>query len=209
MDIAEMKPTTKKAAAKTAAKGSSGSALGVLILKQADATAEAEIKAAESRKTTLGRLMKFTRDDHLAFRKELQDRLDEYKASAETLGLTLSAFQQSDPKANSVTATVSLWKKMSEAIEAGYKPDMDQPWAYISAQATAALYAKASNHQGTEAEPQRGAPVVKKKKGRPAADNVAKALKVLEGMPAQDLETIGKWIASKLGKPIPFEAIKK
>lgn len=209
MDIAEMKPTAKKAAAKTASKGNSGFALGVLILKQADATAEAELKTAETRKQTLGRLLKFTREDHLEFRKALQARLDEYKASAETLGLTLSAFQQSDPKANSVTVTVSLWKKMSEAIEAGYRPEMDQPWAYISAQATAALMSKASAHVGTAEAPQRAAPVVKQKRGRPAADNVAKAIKLLTGMPAQDLETIGKWIASKLGKPIPFEAIKK
>jgi hypothetical protein len=121
--------------------------------------------------------------------------------------MTLEAYKQSDPKVNSIAVTVSMWRKMSEALEAGYKPDFAQPWAYISVQATAALMAKASNHVGTEEAPQRAAPVIKKK-GRPAKSNVEKALAVLEGMPAQDLETIGKWIASKLGKPIPYEAIK-
>lgn len=208
MDIATMKPVSKKAAAPTASKGNTGAALAVVLLNNADKQAEAEVKQAESRKETLGRLLKFTPDDHQAFRKQLRQRLDTYKASAATLNLTFEAFKQSDPKANSVSVTVSLWLKMSEACDAGYKPDMGQPWAYISMQATAAVQAKAASHVGTEAEPSRAAPV-KRTKGRPAKSNVEKALAVLDGMPAQDLETIGKWIASKLGKPIAYEAIKK
>lgn len=208
MDIVNMKPATSgKGKAKPAAKGASGSALGVLILKQADATADAEVKQAESRKTTLGRLLKFTREDHLSFRTELAARLDTYKLAADTLGLTLEAYKKNDPKVNSVSVTVSLWKKLSEALETGFKPEMEASWGEISVKATEALASKAMDHVGTEDNPQRAAPVIKKK-GRPAKSNVEKALDVLNGMPAQDLETIGKWIASKLGRPIPYEAIK-
>lgn len=207
MDIAQMKPAAKKAAAKPTAKGTSGAALGVLILKQADATAEAEIKQAESRKTTLARLIKFTRDDHLAFRTELGARLDTYKLAAETLGLTLEAYRKNDPKVNSVTVTVSMWRKLSEAVETGFRPDLDSGWAEISLKATEALQSKAMDHVGTPENPQRAAPVIKKK-GRPGKTNVEKGLAVLDGMPAQDLETIGLWIASKLGKTLEFKAIK-
>ncbi|MFN7882856.1 MAG: hypothetical protein ACK5PF_07565 [bacterium] len=209
MDIATMKPTTKKVPAKTASKGNTGSALASLLLKAADKQAEAEVKQADSRKDTLASFLKFTRDDHLAFREELNARLDLYKSSAATLNLTFEAFKQSDPKANSVSVTVSLWLKMSQACETGWRPEMDQSWGYISIKATEALHAKALAHVGTADNPQRAAPTVKAKKGRPAKSNVDKALAVLDGMPLQDLETIAKWIVSKLGKGIEYQAIKK
>lgn len=207
MEIAEMKPVSKKASANKPEKGNAGAALGVVLLKQADTIAAAEVKQAESRKDTVIRLVKFTRDDHLEFRRTLAERLDSYKMQAEMLNLTLSAYQQSDPSVNSVIVTISLWRKMSEAIETGYKPDMSQSWAYISQKATEALAAKLAPHAGTEETPKTASPT--RRRGRPGKTNVEKALAVLDGMPMQDLETIGKWIASKIGKPIPYEAIKK
>lgn len=208
MDIAEMKPTAKKAPAKPASKGNAGSALATLLIRQAEQKAQNETKEKESYKDTLRRVEKFTREDHLAFRAELDAVLDVQKLSAESLGHTLASYRIMNPEANSVAVTVSLWRKMSEACESGYKPDYSQSWGFISVAATSALQAKASTHIGTEESPARGAPI-KKQRGRPAVDNVTKALKVLDGMPSRDLETIGKWIASRLGKSIPFEAIKK
>lgn len=209
MDIAEVQPTAKKASAKTASKGNTGAALATLLIRQAEKKAQAETKEKESYKDTLRRIEKFTRDDHLAFRAELDAVLDVQKLAAESMGHSLASYRIMNPEANSIAVTVSLWRKMSEACETGYKPDYTQSWGYISVTATAALQAKASTHAGTEESPQRAAPVTKKKKGRPAIDNVTKGIKALDGMPLQDLETIGKWIASKIGKAIPFEAIKK
>lgn len=206
MDIVEMTPVSKKVSAPTAG-GAKGSALAVIILKAADKVAEQEVKAAESRKDTLKRICAFTREDHLAFRKALDDRLQIYKDTAASLGLTFEALKASDPKASSISATVSMWRKMSEAVEAGYRPEFEQPWAYISACATTALMAKAADHVGNPENPARSAPTIKKR-GRPSKSNVEKALALLDGMPVQDLETIGLWIASKIGKSLPYKAIK-
>lgn len=195
MDIATMTPaTTGKKTAKPASKGNAGHALGLLILKEADKTADAEIKAAESRKDTLIRLTKFTREDHLEFRKELAARMDAYRMAAEALNMTISAFRQNDPKVNSVSVTVSLWLKMSSSIEAGFKPDMDEAWAVISLKATETLQSKAS--AGTTENPAATAPT--KRKGRKAQSGLDKAKALIETLPMQDKEKLALWLTAIL-----------
>jgi hypothetical protein len=193
MDIANMKPAGKqKASAKPAAVGVAGSALGILIVKGAYAQAETEVKQAESRKDTVLRLMKFTRDDHLEFRKVLNDTLDTFKQAAESMNLTLQAFKENDPKVNSVSVTVSLWRKMSEAIDIGFKPDMSDSWAALSLKATETLQSKASD--GTTDNPSAVNP--SRKKGRKATSALDKIKGQIETLPLQDKEKLALWLTA-------------
>lgn len=194
MEIAKMKPASTRATAKPASKGNSGAALGLLIVKTAEAEATAEEKKTESRKDTLRRLEKFTREDHLAFRAELDKCEREYKTLAEAAGFSLTAWRAMVPRCNSVIVTVSLWRKMSMAVETGLDVDYEQPWAYISQKATDAIASKA--HTGTTDAPQTAAPT--KRKGRPSKSNYDKAVALLDGMPLQDLEKIAAWLQKEL-----------
>jgi hypothetical protein len=188
-----MKPAGKtKGSAKPSAKGVAGHALGLLILKLADNQAEAEVKQAETRKDTVLRLEKFTREDHLEFRKELADRMDAYRMAAEAIGLTISAYRGNDPKVNSVSVTVSLWLKMSSAIEAGFKPDHTQAWAIISLKATETLQSKA--HTGSVENPSAVSPT--KKVGRKATSGIDKAKALIETLPMQDKEKLALWLTA-------------
>lgn len=195
MELTTMKPAGKtKGSAKPAAKGTAGHALGVIVLKVADQQADNEIKQAESRKDTLIRITKFTREDHLEFRKELADRLEAYRLAAEAIGLTITAYRANDPHVNSVSVTVSLWIKMSSSIEAGFKPNFDESWGMISVKATDVLHSKA--HPGTEENPQAVAPT--KRKGRKATSGLDKAKALIETLPMQDKEKLALWLTALL-----------
>ncbi len=196
MDIAEQKVISNTKTAKPKAIGASGHALAVLLIREAEKAGEREIKEAESRKATLQRIDKFTRDDHLEFRKTLDDRTKLLQEMADVSGFTLNAYCGMDAKANSVRVTISLWRKMSEAVEAGFKPDYKQSWAFISASATEVRQSKGAPSPDVD-KPQAAGPT-KRKAGRIAISNVDKAKKMLGEFPLQDLQTIHTWLGEEI-----------
>jgi hypothetical protein len=140
MEIAEMKPISGKASAGNV--GANGAALAVVLIKNAEAQASKEVKRAESQKDTLARLLSFTRDDHLEFRAHLETRRSEIKRMADGAGVSLRSFIEADPYSASIQSTVSLWLKMSETVELGWKPNLSSCWADISMSATEARNSK-------------------------------------------------------------------
>jgi hypothetical protein len=142
------KDTTK------AAKGAAGHAFALVLIKDAEARAEAEAKKQESLKSRLEKLMPMSREDHLEFRKVLTAKREEITAAATALNMSQAKYMEGDTRASVVNVTVSLWLKLSNAVEKGYKPDFDAPWAAISAGATDHIAAAANTTTGTGARNQ-------------------------------------------------------
>lgn len=124
-------------------KGVQGHTLAQSIILAAIKSGERVVQEQRSRKDTL-RLLEQFRDnaDHIAFRQDLEARLNEVKADAEKAKLSLNAYCEANPVAASIRAECSLWVKMSSAVERGFSGtliDYDSPWASISKGATAHL----------------------------------------------------------------------
>lgn len=206
-NLAEVAPVgkTKKAGTK---EGAAGYALATVLIKAAIDKAEREEKERESMKDTLKRLEKFSREDHLQFRANLEYERNTIRETAESLGFSLTAYKAMDSKSASVDVTVSLWLKMSKAIETHYKPDYSQSWGYISQSATEFNEARAVEKlQAAQAEAKAAgiAPPVEhvaptKRKGRTAQPAHEKAIKMLSDFPNQELELVYNWLRSRLNK---------
>lgn len=177
--------------------GAQGFALGTVIVRNAVETAERESKQAESMKDTLRRLQVLARPEHLSFRAVLEAKLEETKAEAELLGYSLTAYRAMSPKANSVSVTVSMWLKMSKALECGFTPDYDQSWAYNSRKATEQNEAKLAK---VAPEGSTGTPVNPiARQGRKAASAYDKALKAIEPLSKIELCQLAAHIATLIG----------
>jgi len=159
MDLANMKPAGKSKKAATNGALAKGHAMGLLMLRDADKKADAEAKARESMKDTLKRLQGLERDGHLEFRKVLEGRKAEIQERATIANVNLQTWFTMESKDGSVYATISLWLKMSKALETGWIPDYSMAWGIISMAATDALAAKASD--GTD-KPQTAAPTTRR-----------------------------------------------
>lgn len=156
-------------------KGQQGHALAVLVIKQAEKTAEFLAAETRSRKMILTDLLQFRDNaEHIAFRKDLTDKLDEIKKQADAAKISLNAYCDANPGAASVRVECSLWNKLSTAAERGWKPDMDKPWAEISKAATNHMTGQTNSTgstggKGTNAGPKQ------RKAGRKAKSTIAKA----------------------------------
>jgi hypothetical protein len=177
MNVVEMKPATSGKASAKPVNDAAGHALGKVLIKEAKATAEADKKAREKRKDTLKRIEGFTRENHLSFRAELEAERSIMALTAETEGMNVTEFRKHDSVFDAVYVTVSLWLKLSRAVEKGYKPDYAESWQYIDAKATETLHATATD-DGTPLT--NAAPTIRK--GRPKADVVEKACKYLDNL---------------------------
>ena len=140
-DLADKQPVTSRKGANV--KGAHGAALAAVIIADAEAAGKIELKAQQSRKDTLKKLMGFRDNaEHLEFRAALDAKLDTIKKDAEAAKISLNAYSDANPIAASVRATCSLWVKMSTAVERGFtgsNVDLSKPWAEISRAATAHL----------------------------------------------------------------------
>lgn len=206
MDVKEMKPARKggKVAAKPVAKGATGHALALQLVQVAEEQAEKAVAEAMSRKGTLARIERFTREDHVAFRKELDDRMQSANDMAGSLGVSLNALRRVDTRINTVCAVVSLWRKMSAAVETGYRHDPKETWDCISLQASERLAAKGVNGSPVMTESGAGELVrttgPTARRGRKAAPVSDKVIKLLTGASHDQLLIVAAWLQTKLGK---------
>lgn len=179
------------------AKGGQGFALGTVLVKNAIAAAEQEVKTAESMKATLQRLQVLARPEHLAFREVLEAKLTQTREEAEVLGYSLTAYRAMSPVVNSVSVTVSMWLKMSKALECGFVPEYDQPWSYLSQKATEQVAAKLAKEAP---DGEKGTPVNPvARKGRKVISNYDKAIKAIEILGKAELLQLTAYIAGIIG----------
>lgn len=141
---AKRSSTAKQRGPKAAdTKGVQGHTLAASIIASAIKSGERVLAEQRSRKDTLRLLMEFRDNaDHIAFRQDLEAKLSEVKADAEKATLSLNAYSEANPIAASIRAEVSLWTKMSNAVEKGFTGqavDLDKSWGEISKAATAHL----------------------------------------------------------------------
>lgn len=163
-----------------------GHALAVHIINRAEEEGQRLLQVRESRKDLLAKLVGLPRGDNNAsfieFRKVLDEKLSEIKATAESAGISLNAYTEANVIAATVRAETSLWVKMSKAVEASFKPDLAKPWAEISTAATAHLAQVANpsptNPDGTPA-PRAAGPNKRKagKKPTPVLDKAKTFIK--------------------------------
>ena len=116
-----------------------GQALAVWIVDQA----KLEASKQESRKDTLKRIVGMHIDSLNALRRDLQNAVDEQNAIAKELGITFSEYKLNNSEAACIAANCSMWKKIASAVELGFKPDYDRPWAELSQLATRITKAEA------------------------------------------------------------------
>ena len=177
--------------------GAQGFALGTVIVRNAEQAAEHEERQRETMKATLRRLESLARPEHLAFRAVLETKLETIKEEAEVSGYSLTAYRAMMPKVNSVAVTVSLWSKMSKALECGFTPDYDQSWACNNQKATEQVQAKLAK---TAPEGEKGTPVnLIARKGRRAVSDYDKALKAIETLNKTELTQLAAVIAGMIG----------
>ena len=178
---------TVKGSTAKAAKGAYGHALGVTFIKYAEDMADKAAKESMSYKDRLKELAKGTREDHIEFRVVLEERLSAMKDVAATLGFSFTAYREMDPKAAVISTQCSMWAKLSKALEANYKPDYDQSWAYISQKATEHNDARGTPSADTK-NPQNVSPA--KKKGRKELPLWDKVRALVDGRPLQEIEAV-------------------
>lgn len=155
-------------------KGQQGHALAVLVIKQAEKAAEFLMAETRSRKMILSDLLNFRDNaEHIAFRKDLTDKLEEIKKQADAAKISLNAYCDANAGAASVRVECSLWNKLSTAVERGWKPDMDKPWAEISKAATNHMTGQTNSTGSTGGKGTNAGP--KQRAGRKAKSTVAKA----------------------------------
>lgn len=131
-----------------AAKGAHGAATAAVFIKAADDSARNAIKAQTTMKERLLSLVPFTKEDHMEFRAALEAQKTAYKAAADAKKISVQDYFKSGDEgriAAIVQTTVSMWQKMSLAVQAGWKPDTSKVWAELSKEAT---NYKASTGQG-------------------------------------------------------------
>jgi hypothetical protein len=134
-------------------KGKNGAGLALVFIKDAEDRAGQELKAELSMKDRIKELMPLTQADHQEFRAALEARRDLIKAEADKAKITMTAYLQADTVARSLNVTLSLWLKMSRAIETGWQPNLEKAWGEISKSATDALDAQArAAEQASKAE---------------------------------------------------------
>jgi hypothetical protein len=137
-DLTTRKPVSETASADV--KGTAGSAAAAVLIKAVDDVAKAVAIALNrgeaSLKGHLKDLFKLSADDHVAYRASLQTHVDGLNKEAEKAKLTLTQYRQADKRINYVYVTLSEWKRLSNAIQNGYKPDTDKPWGEIKQGAT-------------------------------------------------------------------------
>lgn len=131
--------TPVKTKASAPVTGANGGGLAAKIIKDAEAKGQADLKAEKPMKARLFDLIKLNGDDHVAFRASLQKYLDGVEADAKKVGLTVTQHREANAVVNSICSTLSMWRKFSRAISAGFKPEFDpktghmpQTWAMIS-----------------------------------------------------------------------------
>lgn len=143
MDVREMTPTKAKGAAGVPGLdpvAAAGTRLALEFYKAAQDKAKEEVAKGESMKGQLKKLMKLTPQEASAFCVTLGEKRDAIKKEAEDAGhKDLANYFKSGKNggiAASIQSTVSLWIKMAMACAAGWKPNLDQPWAALSKEAT-------------------------------------------------------------------------
>jgi hypothetical protein len=137
-DLSTRKPVSEQASADV--KGTAGSAAATVLIKavetQAGLVADVLNKAEKSLKGCLKDLFKLSADDHVAYRATIGTEVERLNKEAEKAKLTLTQYRAADKRINYAYVTLSEWKRLSNAIQAGYKPDTDKPWGEIKSGAT-------------------------------------------------------------------------
>jgi hypothetical protein len=148
------------------------------IFAAAEAQGKADAKMGMTMKEKLTMLMGFTPEQHREFILALKGKEDAIDTKRQELKHTsLRAFYDSGTEAGSIAASTmaatSLWRKLSLACEAGWKPELSKGWTAITQSATAF---NADAKAKAELERQ-----------RKAQADVVEALKKV-GAPEQDLK---------------------
>lgn len=145
-NVLERTPVAQQASANVS--GAYGAGIAVVFIRETEAyakkVADVEVKGERTMKDRLRDLIPLSLDDHIGFRNGLQQRVDAIGKEADDFKLSVSDYRKSNKVANVVYVTLSMWKKLSSAIAAGWKPDFDKPWSEISQSATAANDAQAA-----------------------------------------------------------------
>lgn len=162
-NVAERTPVQRKG--KATVVGAIGHAFAAVMIEAARSEGRAVLAKQKSMKDRLKELMAFPSNaDHIAFRGDLDTALDDIKREAEAAKLTLNAYSEANPIAASLRSTVSMWNKMSKAVEHGMtasKVDFEKPWADISKLATEIIDSVASG-SGKGGGTQQGGPRARK-----------------------------------------------
>jgi hypothetical protein len=142
-NMVEKQPRGKKVSAKGAA-GAYGAGLALVFIKEAEESAQAELRAEVSYKDRLRELEKCAREDHLEFRKGLDERRDLIGKEAAKVKLGVAKYLEANTVDRTIYNRLSMWDRMSRACEAGYRPNYDKSWAEISLGASDKLKAQAA-----------------------------------------------------------------
>lgn len=207
--------TIPRKASKKSAKaqpGAQGAALAMVFLQRFEQRADEALKEQLSMKDALRELHDagMDHDSHIEYRKALEAKRDSITAEGKKGGLTITAYRAADARADSIYVSISLWLKMSRAVELGWNPDYDKAWSEISASATAKLDAQAAS----EAQAKRATELASYAKERdeaatPEAKSVAEAKITLlnaaqvanpeSGSPTARTSAIGR---KRAGRPV-------
>lgn len=183
-NMVEARPRDRKASAGN--KGSIGMALAQVFIHSFEAIGRAIEGNRSSRKDKLREVVALGNDDLTAFHKAMLDRSEEVRLAMETekkgnpLIKGLREYFELHPGMETVYVETSMWKKIAMAVDAGWKPEVDdagaypQTWVNITMAATAALDGK-GKPSTDPANPNR-AGSSKKKQGRAATTPQSKAV---------------------------------
>lgn len=122
--------------------GALGHAWAASIVAHAVKLGEQAVAEVKSRKLRLSELMALGTAENLAARNDLTLELERIKGEAEAAKISLNAYCDANPKAASIRVECSMWLKMADAVNKGFKDtlvDLTKPWADISKAATAHL----------------------------------------------------------------------
>lgn len=131
--------------------GARGAAIASILLanieQAADKLAAMEKAQAQGQKETLVELVLLDRPGHLKFREALDDRRKQIHDAAKAQNLSLNKYRETNPRANSIIAQVPMWDKYSRAIEAGWKPALNETLRTLREASTAYLDSAAARER--------------------------------------------------------------
>lgn len=133
-DMETRKPVKGKG--KADASGHNGHALAVTLIQEAEAKARAVAAEYRTLKERLTEINLLSHEDHVEFRKMMVERQNQVTNAAKLAGMNIMAYRSKNPESNTIYNACSEWKRLSEACDAGWKPDLSQSWAEIKGFAT-------------------------------------------------------------------------
>lgn len=138
-NMVEKVPSARKATAMVS--GADGAALAVTMISEIESIAKAIDMERKSRKDHLAAIMKLDKPGLVAFHAAMMARADAVRTAMEEMKLTdpsikgLREYFEVEMGSQTVYVQCSMWKTIGLAIDAGWQPDLTQPWDMIKSKA--------------------------------------------------------------------------